>query len=97
MTKSDLIAAVAARAPNITRITAENMVTLIFKTMTDALVRGERIELRGFASFGMKTYPGYTGRNPRTSGSIEVKPKRLPVFRVSKEMRERLGMKGESR
>ena len=90
MKKSDLIAAVAAKG-NTTASTAENVVNLIFDTLKQALLRGERIELRGLASFDVKEYGGYTGRNPKTGRTIEVKPKRLPVFRASKEMRDRLG------
>ena len=89
MTKSDLIGAVAARA-NMTHISAENVVNLIFKVMADALLRGERIELRGFASFDVKAYDGYTGRNPKTGRAIEVKAKRLPVFKAGKELQRRL-------
>jgi len=90
MTKSDVIAAVTARFPSITHSTAENVVGLVFDTMKQALLRGERIELRGFASFDVKDYDGYIGRNPKTGRAIEIKPKRLPLFRPSKEMRDRL-------
>lgn len=89
MTKSDLIAAVATRAQS-SRSATEEVVNLIFDTMKDALVRGERVELRGFASLATKDYPGYTGRNPRSGEKIAVHPKRLPVLKVGKELQRRL-------
>ena len=58
--------------------------------MTQALINGDRVEIRGFGSFKMKAYKGYTGRNPRSGVKTEVKPKRLPFFKVGKELRERV-------
>ena len=89
MTKSELIDSVAERR-NLPRKTAEEVVNLIFDSMRDALCEGERIELRGFGTFQTRFYPGYTGRNPKTSDAIEVKPKVLPVFRVGKALFERV-------
>lgn len=68
----------------------ESVVNLIFDMMTDSLVHDGRIEIRGFGSFMTKEYGSYTGRNPRTGDSIEVHPKRLPAFKVGKELRERV-------
>ncbi|MCB9791657.1 MAG: integration host factor subunit beta [Alphaproteobacteria bacterium] len=89
MTKSELIDRVAARK-NLTRRTAEEVVNLIFDGMRDALCAGERIEIRGFGTFKVRHYDGYTGRNPKTSDVIEVLPKVLPVFKVGKSLRERV-------
>jgi integration host factor subunit beta len=89
MNKSELIEAVAAKA-KITKKRAEDVVNLIFDSMVDAIVRGERIEIRGLGSFMVKEYGSYTGRNPRTGESIQVKPKRLPFFKVGKELKERV-------
>ena len=89
MTKSELIDRVAA-ARNLPRRTAEEVVNLIFDGMRDALCNGERIEIRGFGTFKTRQYDGYTGRNPKTSTAIEVKPKVLPVFKVGKELRLRV-------
>jgi len=86
MTKSDLINALAARA-NITHSRAEQVVNVIFDSMTDSLVRGEGIEIRGFGSFSVRSYDGYQGRNPRTGEPVEVAPKRLPFFKVGKELK----------
>jgi integration host factor subunit beta len=89
MTRIELIKAVAARA-GVPRATAERVVTLVFQSLTDALARGQGVEIRGFGSFKVRSYKGYRGRNPRTREPIEVPPKRLPVFRTSKEIRVRL-------
>ncbi|MED5373658.1 MAG: HU family DNA-binding protein [Myxococcota bacterium] len=89
MTKSELIDEVAL-VRNIPRRTAEEVVNLIFDGMRDALVAGERIEIRGFGSFKTRYYDGYTGRNPKTAQAIKVAPKVLPVFKVGKELRVRV-------
>ncbi|HJN73213.1 MAG TPA: HU family DNA-binding protein [Myxococcota bacterium] len=89
MTKSELIDRVAATR-SLPRRTAEEVVNLIFDGMRDALCNGERIEIRGFGTFKTRHYGGYTGRNPKTSASIEVRPKILPVFKVGKELRLRV-------
>ena len=89
VTKSELVDLLAAER-NLPRRTAEAVVNLIFDSMRDALVRGDRIELRGFGSFRVRHYGGYTGRNPKTNNAIEVKPKLLPVFKVGKALRQRV-------
>jgi integration host factor subunit beta len=87
MTKSDLINALAARTA-ITHSRAEQVVNVIFESMTESLVDGEGIEIRGFGSFSVRSYMGYKGRNPRTGEPVEVAPKRLPFFKVGKELKE---------
>lgn len=87
MTKSDLVASLATQ-PAIPGSKAEHVVNVIFDVMTEALAAGERIELRGFGSFSVRHYKGYTGRNPRTGEPVEVAPKRLPFFKVGKELSE---------
>lgn len=72
------------------RATSEEIVGCIFQGMIDALMREERIEIRGFGSFEIRHYKGYQGRNPRTGEAVEVEPKRLPFFKVGKELRERV-------
>ena len=89
MNKSELIEAVAQKA-KITKKRAEDVVNLIFDSMVDAIVKGERIEIRGLGSFMVKEYGSYTGRNPRTGESIQVRPKKLPFFKVGKELKERV-------
>ena len=69
---------------------AEEIVDVVFATMAKALVAGNRIEIRGFGSFTVKEYEGYTGRNPKTGEKISVEPKKLPFFKVGKDIAERL-------
>ena len=87
MTKSELIEALTSRG-DITKAHAEQIVNCVFDTMTTALRRGEGIEIRGFGSFTVRPYKAYTGRNPRTGQSVSVASKRLPFFKVGKELRE---------
>lgn len=89
MTKSELIERVS-EAAKLTKGKAELVVGTIFAAMTEAMVRGEGIEIRGFGSFTVRQYKSYEGRNPRTGGSVHVKPKRLPFFKVGKELRARV-------
>lgn len=89
MNKSELVERLAERA-KITKKRAEQVVNLVFDQMAQALKRGERIEIRGFGSFTSKSYDAYTGRNPRTGETIHVPAKRLPFFKVGKELKERV-------
>ncbi len=89
MTKSQLIEAVA-KAEGITLKMAELAVNVTFEAMEEALVNGDRLEVRGFGSFKVKKYDGYKGRNPKTGEIIEVKPKRLPFFKVGKDLKKRV-------
>jgi integration host factor subunit beta len=94
MTKSDLAEAVAART-NVPRADAEKFVDQVFDAMTEALIRGQRIELRGLGVFEVRQYEAYTGKNPRTGEPVAVKRKRLPFFKAGKEIRERLNRAAE--
>ena len=85
--KSDLVERLSDRAKLPLR-QAEAVVDLVFETMAAALTREERIEIRGFGSFVVRHYKEYRGRNPRTGESIPVKPKRLPYFKVGKELKK---------
>ena len=86
MTKSALISILATKN-NLTEAQAARIVNLIFDGFKDALIKGDRIEIRGFGSFVLREYKTYTGRNPKTGKEIEVKHKRLPYFKVGKELR----------
>ena len=88
MTKSDLISLLATKN-NLTEVQAAKIVNLIFDGFKDALAKDDRIEIRGFGSFILRAYKNYTGRNPKTGIVVEVKPKRLPYFKVGKELKER--------
>jgi len=97
MTKSELIAKLAERFPQLVAKDADFAVKVILDAMTAALARGDRIEIRGLGSFIVKKYGSYVGRNPRTGESIKVGPKRLPFFKVGKELKDRVdGKQGGS-
>ncbi|MCX4240262.1 HU family DNA-binding protein [Paraliomyxa miuraensis] len=89
MTKSELIEVVAQEA-NLTKGRAEMVINTIFEAMVEALQRGEGIEIRGFGSFTVRQYKSYEGRNPRTGDAVHVAPKRLPFFKVGKDLRLRV-------
>jgi len=89
MTKSELIDAVTVKA-GIPRKRAEEVVNLVFESMKESLMAGDRIEIRGFGSFKTKHYEPYMGRNPKTGKLIQVKEKVLPVFKVGKELKNRV-------
>ncbi|ABA88701.1 integration host factor, beta subunit [Syntrophotalea carbinolica DSM 2380] len=89
MNKSELIDALAEKK-GLTYKRAEEIVNIVLDTMSDTLVEGGRIEIRGFGSLVVKDYKAYIGRNPKTGEEIEVKPKKLPFFKVGKELRERI-------
>jgi integration host factor subunit beta len=89
MNKSQLVDVLSHRV-GLTQKKAEEVINLIFETLTDALRAEDRIEVRGFGSFMVKQYGAYTGRNPKTGASIRVPPKRLPFFKVGKDLKERV-------
>ena len=85
MTKSELVEELAYEA-EITPEEALNVVDVFFDNVQRTLLDGGRVEIRGFCSWQMKEYKGYTGRNPNTSQVVEVKPKRLPFFKCGKDL-----------
>ena len=87
MNKSQLIEALAQEI-NLPLREASPITNTILDTMVDALAIGDSIEIRGFGSFVVKDYGSYTGRNPKTGDSIKVPPKKLPFFKVGKELKE---------
>ena len=89
MVKSELIQKLSEKG-NISKTLAETVVNLIFSGMLQELKEGKSIEIRGFGSFRVRSYKEYTGRNPRTGEKVGVISKRLPFFRVGKELRLRL-------
>lgn len=90
MTKRDLIEEVAQHYPRFSRRDAEVMVNAVFDSMTEALAKSERIEIRGFGSFIVKHRPAREGRNPRTGEVVAVAAKKVPLFKVGKELRLRV-------
>jgi len=89
MNARDLVTKLAEKE-NLTQREAEAAVKLIFRLFTDAMKQGERIEIRGFGSFVIRDYRTYVGRNPKTGEKVEIRPKRLPYFKVGKELKETL-------
>ncbi len=89
MNKSEMIEALAAKK-GISLKKAEEIINTVFDSMTKALLDGDRIEIRGFGSFVVNEYKAYTGRNPKTGEAIAVRPKKLPFFKVGKELKERV-------
>lgn len=87
MNKSELVEALASEK-NLTYKKSEEIVNIIFDSMSETLTHGGRIEIRGFGSFIVKDYKAYMGRNPKTGEVINVNPKKLPFFKVGKELRE---------
>jgi integration host factor subunit beta len=87
MNKSDLIDALALDQ-NLPIQTAAAIIATVLDAMTETLVEGGNVEIRGFGSFTVREYQSYDGRNPKTGNKIEVKPKKLPFFKVGKELRE---------
>ena len=94
MTKSDLIKQLADANPHLYLRDVERIVSTVFEEVTDALVRGERVELRGFGAFSVRQRSSRVGRNPRTGEEVEVPDKVVPYFKTGKGLRERLN--GES-
>jgi len=88
MTKSGLIEKVSEKTPHISKKDTEVVVNTIFDAMTDALKRGERIEIRGFGSFQVKVREARDGRNPKTGEMVNIPAKRTPFFKVGKELKE---------
>ncbi|HEY2903113.1 MAG TPA: HU family DNA-binding protein [Polyangia bacterium] len=91
MTKSDLID-MLCETEKMPKGRAELLINAIFDCMEAALRNGDRIEIRGFGSFEIRSYRAYEGRNPRTGSAVSVKPKRLPFFKVGKELKERVNV-----
>jgi len=97
MTKSELIARLADKHPHLYRRDGERVVTTIFDEITAALVRGDRVELRGFGAFSVKKRDARIGRNPRTGAEVSVPDKAQPFFKAGKQMRDRLNGKADGK
>jgi len=89
MNKSDLIEALS-KDTGLPKGKAEEVVKTVFNTMANALADGDRVEIRGLGTFKVKHYDGYTGHNPKTGEPIKVKPKKLPFFKCSRELKEKV-------
>jgi len=96
MTKSELEVALSTELI-CSNIKATSIVVTILDAMTDALVNGENVEIRGFGSFTIRHYDSYTGRNPKTGVKTDVKAKKIPFFKVGKELREAVNNGGSAK
>ncbi len=90
MIKSQLIQKLADENPHLFQRDVERIVSAVFEEITDALARGDRVELRGFGAFSVKERDARVGRNPRTGESVEVPEKRVPFFKTGKDLRDRM-------
>ncbi|WP_153108994.1 integration host factor subunit beta [Propionivibrio limicola] len=90
MTKSDLVARLAERFPQLVAKDADFAVKMILDAMSEALVKGDRIEIRGFGSFSLNYRPPRVGRNPKSGDKVDVPEKWVPHFKAGKELRERV-------
>ena len=89
MNKLELIQALKEKA-KLPKQEAYEVVDLFFSEMTNAFIKGDRVEIRGLCSFFIKKYEGHTGRNPKTGEKVQIAPKRLPFFKCGKELKERV-------
>ncbi len=89
MNKLELIKALKEES-ELTQFEAAAVVNMFFDEMSNALAKGDRVEIRGLCSFYVKKYKSYTGRNPKTGDKVKVKPKKLPFFKCGLELKERV-------
>jgi len=92
MIKSELVQKLAEQNPHLFQRDIEKIVATIFGEIAKALAHGDRVELRGFGAFSVKSRPARTGRNPRTGESVHVGAKHVPFFKTGKELRDRLNV-----
>ena len=90
MTKSELIQRIAELNPHLYHRDVERIVTTVFEEISEALARGDRVELRGFGAFSVKQRDARVGRNPRTGAAVQVAEKHIPIFKTGKLLRERM-------
>ena len=89
MNKLELIAMLKNEC-RLSKKDASTVVELFFKSMSEALAKGDRVEIRGLCSFYVKEHKSYQGRNPKTGESVEVAPKKLPFFKCGRELKRRV-------
>lgn len=92
MIKSELVAQIAEENPNFVQHDLQKIVDSMFQAISDALVQGQRVEIRGFGAFSIKYKAPRTGRNPRTGESVDIEEKFVPHFKTGKELRSRLNV-----
>jgi integration host factor subunit beta len=97
MTKSELVEKLCLELRNLSKTEVEIIVDTLFNKMVDALKKGHRVELRGFGSFEVRTREARQGRNPKTGASVYVKNRKVPFFKVGKELRDRVNGKVDTK
>ena len=90
MIRSELVQKIADENTHLLQRDVERIVRTIFDEITDAMARGDRVELRGFGAFSVKKRDARLGRNPRTGGAVDVMEKHVPFFKAGKMLRDRL-------
>lgn len=90
MTKSELISRMAELYPDLNHQDLDRVINTIFAEITGALAAGDRVELRGFGAFSVRTREARRGRNPRTGETVNVPEKRTPFFKCGKDLKDRL-------
>ncbi|CUH50152.1 integration host factor subunit beta [Ruegeria atlantica] len=93
MIRSELIQKIADENPHLYQRDVERIVNTVFEEVTDAMARGDRVELRGFGAFSVKQRDARVGRNPRTGATVQVEEKCVPFFKTGKLLRDRLNGK----
>jgi integration host factor subunit beta len=88
MTKSALIEKLSENIEGLTKKQTEVIVDTVFESIKNALAKGEKVEIRGFGNFKLRSRKARKARNPKTGESVEVPPKKVPYFKVGKELRE---------
>ena len=89
MNKSGLVEALQKEA-GISKAKAEAIIEIFFGSVSEALAKNDRVEIRGFCSIFVKDYKGYVGRNPKTGAPVKIPTKKLPFFKCGKELKERV-------
>lgn len=93
MIRSELIQKIADENPHLYQRDVERIVNTVFDEVTEAMARGDRVELRGFGAFSVKRRDSRMGRNPRTGDTVQVEEKHVPFFKTGKLLRDRLNGK----
>ena len=96
MIKSELVQKLAEENPNLFHRDVERVVSIVFSEIAEAMMRGERVELRGFGAFSVKHRPARIGRNPRSGEAVHIEEKYSPFFKTGKELRDRLNRDEEN-
>jgi len=87
MTKAEMVEKVSSKI-NLTKKDTERVVNIVFGSIISALAKGDKVELRGFGSFRVRSRDSRDGRNPRTGATVQIPPKKVPFFKAGKELRE---------